>query len=45
MQNFKNLIQTLQPTIFSWDYFCNFEKIKENSFNIKVQLNILNSLL
>lgn len=45
MQNFQSLIQTLQPSIFSWDYFSNFEKIRENSFQAKVQLNILNSLL
>lgn len=45
MQNFQNLIQTLQSSIFSWDYFSNFTKISENTFKIKVQLNILNSLL
>jgi len=45
MQNFQHLTQTLQPSIFSWDYFSNFQKIGENSFKIKVQLNILNSLL
>ena len=45
MQNFQNLIQTLQTSIFSWDYFSNFKKIKDNSFKIKIQLNILNSLL
>lgn len=45
MQNFQSLIQTLQTSIFSWDYFSDFKKIKNNSFNIKVQLNILNSLL
>lgn len=45
MQNFQNLIQTLQPSIFSWDYFSNFQKIRDNSFKAKVQLNILNSLL
>jgi len=45
MKNFQTLISTLQSSIFSWDYFSNFEKIKENTFDIKVQLNILNSLL
>jgi len=45
MQNFQNLIQTFQTSIFSWDYFSDFKKIRENSFSIKVQLNILNSLL
>ena len=45
MSNFQTLNQTFQPSIFYWDYFCDFKKIKENSFNIKIQLNILNSLL
>ena len=45
MKNFQNLLQTLQPSIFSWDYFSNFQKIRENTFDAKVQLNILNSLL
>ena len=45
MPNFQNLLQTLQPSIFSWDYFSDFQKIRENTFTIKVQLNILNSLL
>ncbi len=31
--------------MFTWDYFVNFKKAKKNSFAIKVQLNILNSLL
>lgn len=45
MQNFQNLITTLQSSIFSWDYFSDFKKIKDNTFKIKVQLNILNSIL
>ena len=45
MSKFQTLISTLQLSIFTWSYFCNFGKIKENSFKIKVQLNILNSLL
>ena len=45
MPNFQTLISTLQSSIFSWNYFSNFEKIKENTFEVKVQLNILNSLL
>lgn len=45
MQNFQNLMTTLQSSIFSWDYFSDFKKIKKNTFKIKVQLNILNSLL
>jgi len=38
-------MNTLQSSIFSWDYFSDFKKIKDNTFKIKVQLNILNSLL
>ncbi len=45
MQTFQNLTQTFTPTIFSWGYFSDFEKIKKNTFKIKIQLNILNALL
>ena len=44
MENFQNLIQTFQTSIFSGDYFSDFKKIRENSFKIKIELNILNSL-
>lgn len=45
MNNFQSLTNTLTSSIFSWDYFSDFKKILENSFQIKEQLNILNSLL
>jgi len=45
MSSFQILTSKFSPTIFSWDYFSNFKKISENTFKIKVQLNILNSLL
>ncbi len=45
MQTFQNLTSTFTPTIFTWSYYCDFEKIKRNTFKIKVSLNILNSLL
>lgn len=45
MQNFQTLTSSFTPTIFSWDYYCDFTKIKNNTFKIKVALNILNSLL
>jgi len=45
MSNFKKLLNSLQPSIFSWDYFSDFEKIRKNSFKIKVELNILNALI
>ncbi len=44
-KNFQNLISTFRKTIFTWSYFCNFPKIEQNTFKIKVQLNILNSLI
>lgn len=45
MPSFQELITTLQQSIFTWDYFCDFEKIKTNTFEVKIQLNILDSLL
>lgn len=45
MQTFQSLTSTFTPTIFTWDFYCDFPKIKNNTFNVKVPLNILNSLL
>lgn len=45
MTNFQILTTTFTSTIFSWEYYCDFKKIKVNTFKIKIQLNILNSLL
>lgn len=45
MPTFQNLISTFTSTIFTWDYYSDFEKIKRNTFKIKIFLNILNSLL
>lgn len=45
MQTFQTLTSTFTPTIFTWDFYCDFLKIKNNTFKIKVSLNILNSLL
>ncbi len=42
---FENLISSFQPTIFTWNFYCDFEKIIQNTFSTKVELNILNSLL
>ena len=42
---FLSLISTFTSTIFTWGYFSDFEKIWNNTFEVKVQLNILNSLL
>jgi type II restriction enzyme len=43
--NFEKLTSTLTSSIFSWDYFSDFKKISDNTFKVKIQLNILNSLL
>jgi len=43
--NFNTLISTFQPTIFTWGFYSDFQKIKKHTFAIKVQLNILNSLI
>ncbi len=46
MENrFQSLISSFQPTIFTRDFYCDFWKITKNTFLVKVQLNILNSLL
>lgn len=44
-KDFNEFISTLNEDLFSWDYFVDFEKAKENTFAIKLHLNILNSLL
>jgi type II restriction enzyme len=43
--SFQNLISTFTPTIFPWSFYCDFPKILKNTFEIKVNLNILNSLI
>lgn len=43
--NFNNLKETLQDSIFTWDYFTDFEKVKLNVKKIEKELNILNYLI
>jgi len=43
--NFNNLKDTFQDSIFTWDYFTDFKKVKINVQKVKVELNILNSLI
>lgn len=43
--NFNNLKDTFQESIFTWDYFTDFKKVKLNIQKVKVELNILNSLI
>ena len=45
MDNFNTLISTFQPTIFTWSYYCDFQKIINHSFKVRVILSLLNSLL
>lgn len=42
---FENLKNTLQDSIFTWDYFTDFEKVKKNVKNIEKELNLLNYLI
>lgn len=43
--DFKHLVETLQDSIFTWDYFTDFEKVKRNVKKVEVELNILNYLI
>ena len=42
---FDYLINTLTDSIFTWDYFVDFEKVKENIQKIEKELNLLNFLI
>ncbi|MBT4849612.1 restriction endonuclease, partial [Candidatus Parcubacteria bacterium] len=44
-KKFKNLIDTLQDSIFTWSYFSDFKKVKNNTLKIERELNLLNSLV
>ncbi|WP_428024164.1 type II restriction endonuclease [Arcobacter sp.] len=43
--NFRDLIDTLQDSIFTWNYFTDFEKVKLNVKKVEIELNILNYLI
>ena len=43
--NFQLLTSSFTPTIFTWSFYSDFLKIADNAFEIKLQLNILNSLI
>jgi len=45
MFKFNELKDTFQNSIFTWDYFTDFEKVKLNVQKVKIELNILNSLI
>jgi len=45
MNNFENLKNTFQETIFTWHYFTDFEKVKINIKKVEKELNLLNYLI
>jgi type II restriction enzyme len=45
MRNFNTWLSTMKDSIATWTYYTNFEKVYENVQKIKVELNILNSLI
>lgn len=42
---FHSLTSTFTPTISTWSFYCDFAKVEKNTFQIKMQLGILNALL
>ena len=44
-KDFSNLKNTLQESIFTWNYFTDFEKVKINVKKVEKELNILNYLI
>lgn len=44
-KDFQKLISTFQESIFTWDYFTDFNKVKKNVEKIERELNLLNSLI
>ena len=45
MYNFKSLTSTFQDSIFTWDYFTDFEKVKTHIKQVEKELNLLNYLI
>lgn len=44
-RNFKEWLSTMRDSIATWRYYTDFEKVYSNVESIKVELNILNSLI
>jgi len=44
-KNFAQLKNTFQESIFTWNYFTNFEKVKANVKKVEKELNLLNYLI
>lgn len=45
MRNFNEWLQGFRNSIASYDYYIDFEKVYKNADSIKIELNILNSLV
>lgn len=45
MRDFKNWLESFRESISSYDYYVDFKKVYENVEKIKIELNILNSLV
>lgn len=45
MRNFNDLLSTMRDSISTWKYYTDFEKVYRNVDAIKIELNILNSLI
>lgn len=43
--DFRNFKNTLKDSIFTWDYFTNFNKVRLNVKKVEKELNILNYLI
>lgn len=44
-RDFNTWLGTMKDSIASWTYYTDFQKVYENVNKIKVELNILNSLI
>ncbi len=45
MRDFKQWLSTMKDSVATWTYYTDFNKVYENVSKIKVELNILNSLI
>lgn len=44
-RNFDKWLESMQDTLTTWDYYVDFEKVYKNVDAVKIELNILNSLI
>lgn len=45
MRNFNNWLSSMRASINNFDYYVDFKKVYENTESIKIELNIMNSLI